>query len=105
MNDLLTYGEIKKEPFLGVTVLRGAIEAEAGVRGLQVLEVVRGSAADNAGIQTGDVILDADGNPLEESLDLLRCRRRHHLGDTMTVTLWRQGSILEATLLLKDAVD
>lgn len=105
VNDLLAYGEIRPEPLLGISVMRTAEEAEKGVWGLRVDSVTTGGAGDLAGIQKDDFLLTADGDVLTTSQDLLRVRRRFYVGDSLHMTLWRDGEILEATLRLKDAVE
>ena len=105
VNDLLTYGEIQPEPLLGVTVMSLAEEAAEGVRGLRVDSVTPGGAGDLAGIRKGDFLLTADGDTLTTSQDLLRVRRRFYVGDSLGMTLWRDGQVLEVTLDLKDAVE
>ena len=75
VNDLLTYGEIQPEPSFGVTVLQTGARLEEDVWGLEVLEVTPDSAADRAGIRTGDFILSAAGREVSSSQDLLRIRR------------------------------
>ena len=87
---------------MGVTVLREGEELPGGAWGLQVLEVTPGSAADRAGIQTGDYLLSAGGEELRTSRDLLRVRRHSYLGDQLPVTLWRDGTLLEVTLDLRE---
>ena len=105
VNDLLTYGEIQPEPLLGVTVMSLAEEAAEGVRGLRVDSVTPGGAGALAGIRKGDFLLTADGDTLTTSQDLLRVRRRFYVGDSLGMTLWRDGQVLEVTLDLKDAVE
>ena len=105
INDLLAYGELQPEPLLGITVLTVAEEAEEGVWGLLVEEVTPGSAGDLAGIRAGDFLLTADGEALSTSQDLLRIRRQHYLGDEIPVTLWRNGEILDVTMVMKDVVE
>ena len=75
------------------------------VQGLFVEEVSPGGAADEAGVRAGDRILMAGGEPLYVNDDLLRVRRRLHLGDELTMTLEREGETLEVTLVLEDPVE
>lgn len=105
VNDLLAYGEIQPEPLLGVAVMSLAEEAAEGVRGLRVDSVTPGGAGALAGIRKGDFLLTADGDTLTTSQDLLRVRRRFYVGDSLGMTLWRDGQVLEVTLELKDAVE
>lgn len=104
-NDLLTYGEVRPEPAFGVTVLTPASWVEEGVRGLQVLEVEPGSAADRAGIREGDFVLAAGGTEVSSSQELLKIRRQLYVGDRITMTLWRDGERLEVTLELTEAAE
>ena len=105
INDLLAYGELQPEPLLGVTVLTYAEQAAEGLYGLHVEEVTPGGVGEAAGIRAGDFLLTADGEPLMSSQDLLRIRRQHYLGDEMPVTLWRDGEVLEVTMVLTDALE
>ena len=59
VNDLLTFGEVRPEPLLGVSVMRLAEEASEGVWGLRVESVTAGGAGDLAGI--GEGRFSADG--------------------------------------------
>ena len=67
--------------------------------------VTPGGAADRAGIQTGDYILAVDGQETLSSGDVLKARWKHHVGDEMTLTIWRDGRILDVTLELTDALE
>ena len=103
VNDLLTYGEVQPEPTFGVTVNQLGTWLEEDLRGIQVIDVTAGSAADLAGIRTGDFILSAAGTPVNSSQDLLRVRRGLYVDDQVTMEIWRDGQRLEVTLELNDA--
>ncbi|MER1998442.1 MAG: trypsin-like peptidase domain-containing protein [Lysinibacillus sp.] len=72
--------------------------------GVVVGEVVRGSAADEAGMKQYDVIVEMDGEPIENSIDL-----RQHLytktaiGDKLKVKLYRAGKAVNVELVLKES--
>ena len=100
VNDLLTWGESQPEPQLGVTVLQAGVEISEGTWGLEVIEETAGSAAAEAGIQEGDYLLSANGEPLRSSRDLLRVRRHCYVGDELPVVLWRDGQRIEVVLRL-----
>lgn len=71
--------------------------------GVVVTEVVPGSPADRAGMEKYDVIVEMDGKPIENSIDL-----RQHLyndtkiGDTMKVKVYRQGKMMELQVKLTE---
>lgn len=105
VNDLLTFGEIKPEPRLGVTVLNEGFQLADSLWGLKVQEVAEGTAADAAGIRAGDYMVRAAGEELRHSNDLMRVRRHHYVGDEMPVTVWRDGELLDVKLKLNESVD
>lgn len=98
VNDLLTYGESKPEPVIGVSVDSFGTEVEPDLWGIGVLKVEPDSPAEAAGIQVGDYIIAADNETISGSRDLLRVRRRYHAGESMSVTLWRDGERIEAVI-------
>ena len=104
VNDLLTWGEVKPEPRLGVVVLREGVQLENGSWGLVVQEVDSGSAAEAAGVQAGDYILSAGGEDLRTSQDLMRVRRRTYAGDQLPLILWRDGREIQVVLDLEETV-
>ncbi|MBQ9618117.1 MAG: PDZ domain-containing protein, partial [Oscillibacter sp.] len=54
--------------------------------------------AERAGVQVGDYIIAADSETVSSSRDLLRVRRRYHVGDDMPLTLWRDGERVEVLI-------
>lgn len=105
VNDLLAYGEVQPEVVLGVSVYQIGVQVEEGLWGLEVVEVTPGFAADLAGIREGDYVLTAGGEATISSQDLLRVRRQYHIGDTLPMTIWRDGETLEVSLELKQTTD
>ena len=103
-NDILTWGEAQPEPLLGVTVYQEGIQLGTDLWGLEVIDVTRDSAADQAGIQVGDYILSAGGEELRTSRDLLRVRRHCYVGDELSMVLWRDGERLEVVLELQESL-
>ena len=98
VNDLLTYGESQPEPMIGVSVDSFGTEVEPDLWGIGVLKVERDSPAERAGVQVGDYIIAADSETVSSSRDLLRVRRRYHVGDDMPLTLWRDGERVEVLI-------
>ena len=102
VNDLLTYGESQPEPVIGVSVDSFGTEVAPDLWGIGVLKVEEDSPAEKAGIQVGDYIIGADDETVSSSRDLLRVRRRYHVGDSMSLTLWRDGERVETVLTFTD---
>jgi S1-C subfamily serine protease len=83
-------------PYLGITYqpLTPAVAAQAGIsqtQGVLVQDVVPGSPAEQAGLQPNDVITAVDNQPLKEDSDLGKILSTHKPGDTVTLTVVRDG--------------
>lgn len=107
------HGEIVR-PFLGVRYI-SITEEVANARDLPVNQgalvvagpqgnaVTPGSAADEAGIQEGDILLRLDGTKITTENNLGSLIRNHDVGDTITITILRNGERQQVTATLKRA--
>lgn len=90
-------------PFLGVNYYLYT-EDEAKLRGLAagafVIEVIKDSGAEKAGVKPKDVITEIDGQKLVERRSLAKIIVAHNVGDVVTLTIDREGQVLtlKATL-------
>jgi serine protease Do len=66
---------------------------------IEVVEVVRGSPADKAGIRPEDLILEVDGTPIERVEDLQRLMVAELIGAQVPVRVLRGGRSLELDLV------
>jgi serine protease Do len=73
--------------------------------GALVSTVEKGSPADKAGLQSGDVIRQVNGQPVVSSGDLPAVIGLAAPGDTVKLTIWRQGAAKEITARLANADD
>ena len=71
--------------------------------GALVSTVEKGSPADKAGLQSGDVIRKVNGQPIVSSGDLPAIIGVAVPGDTVKLDIWRQGSAKEITARLANA--
>ncbi|MBW3593389.1 MAG: trypsin-like peptidase domain-containing protein [Actinobacteria bacterium] len=78
---------------------RFGVEAE---RGILVASVVEGSAADEAGVEAGDVIVAVDGEEMRPVEDLLALLRKRSPGDVVTLAIDRNGERMEIDVELAD---
>ncbi|CAH0998730.1 hypothetical protein LEM8419_00076 [Neolewinella maritima] len=70
--------------------------------GVYVAEVVEGSAAEEAGIRAGDVILSVDNVSTLRSSELLEQLGRHRPGDRVTLNVERDGKARDYTVVLQN---
>ncbi|AJD92977.1 hypothetical protein JMA_36600 [Jeotgalibacillus malaysiensis] len=113
IEDLESTGEVDR-PTMGITLFDLAnVPAvyqqdelnlpEEVTSGVVIERVVPNSAADNAGLQDMDVIVEMDGEKINNSMEL-----RQHLyteksvGDDMQVKVYRNGEMVEVTMTLTD---
>ena len=71
--------------------------------GALVSTVEKGSPADKAGLQSGDVIRQVNGQAIVSSGDLPAVIGLASPGDTVKLSVWRQGASKELTALLANA--
>jgi putative serine protease PepD len=71
--------------------------------GARVAEVTPESGADNAGIQDGDVITAINGDVIAESTELIVSIRSNAPGDTVDLTILRDGRTQDVTVTLTAA--
>jgi S1-C subfamily serine protease len=70
--------------------------------GILVAEVTRGGPAAKAGILQGDIILKVDGEEMVESSDVLVAIRDRMPGETVEVTLDRDGATMVISVTLEE---
>ena len=96
VDQLLAHGRVVRG-WIGITRVSDLNEETAaalGVRGEQgvlVMELVRSSPADRAGVLPGDVIVAVDGRPVEDAGQLRNELARAEVGSELRLTVLRQG--------------
>lgn len=88
-------GDRVVRPYIGLSGTDGS-------GGLQVTDVHPGGPAERAGIQVGDLIEAIDGHPVATLADLLGDVDRHQPGDSVQLTVLRNGSRGDVTVQLAD---
>ena len=106
VNQLLEQGYVSGRTSVGITV--GAIPDNVTEyydlpAGVYVSEVVPGSGAEAAGIQPGDLITQAEGEPVSSIDELNTIKDRFAPGDTLHLTIYRDGQSLEVAVELQEA--
>ena len=95
MDQLTEFGEVRRGTF-GIYVqnltpeLAGAFSIEVG-RGALVSEIAEGSAADEAGLQPGDVILRMAKSDINSAQDFHNAEGRMAIGESLKVEYVRKG--------------
>lgn len=101
---LIQYNKVKR-PYIGITgidVDEKTATYNKIVVGVYVKSVETFSAAEKAGIQIGDVIIEADGSKITTMEELNKIKNSHSIGDEMTIKLNRSGKEVTVTLTLTE---
>ncbi len=100
INDILTLGEVRPSPVLGLSVNRIPVMLEDGTVGLEVLEVTKGLGAFRAGVQVGDVVVAFNGAPVSRVDDIYAQRVTLSVGDSVIIRVFRNGEYLDLTMIM-----
>lgn len=107
-NALLKDGEVKGRPAIGITV--GAIPQNAKEKyllpdGLYVSDVSDGSDAKEQGVLPGDIITEVNGTAVKTTDEISAIKDSLQVGDTLTLSIWRDGETMDITITLVDTND
>ncbi|WP_240643828.1 S1C family serine protease [Antribacter gilvus] len=105
IGDQLVEDGTAEHAFLGVSMTDGTATADDVTRrGAQVEEVSADSPAQAAGLQAGDVIVAFDEDPVNGAESLTGYVRERSAGDTVTITVVRDGAAeqVEVTLAVRE---
>ena len=99
--------------FLGVSMIAvddmlEGVRNEFGVitdQGVFVTDLVPGSAAEVAGLDLGDVIIDVDGEEVHTPTDVASIVRSREPGDQLTMRVERDGDVREVVAVLQARAD
>ena len=71
-------------------------------QGALVNEVIKGSPADKAGIEAGDIILKFEGRPVDKSNDLPRIVTQIKPGTRSVAQVWRKGATRDVNVVVEE---
>lgn len=98
INDIIATGGFRGLPSIGVYVQE--TEFADGTTHPVIDSVTENFGAEEAGLQKGDVILAADGIGVSTNTDLLAVRRTHIVGESVVLTIRRDGQTFDVTVVL-----
>ena len=103
--DLLENGYVSGRPYMGITYIavtdaQTAAQLNVNAYGVYVVDVVQGGPADKAGLKVGDRIVSIDGNEIAQKDDLGTLMQQHTAGDTLSITVARDGQMQTVSLTL-----
>lgn len=104
IQDLMDYGYVTGKPYMGVQITDVSSEAQwYGISaGAAVSYVAEDSAADQAGLQQGDIVIAIDGTVIDSSSALTAALTAYRAGDSAQLTVIRQNETLTLTIVLDE---
>ncbi len=102
-DSLLKYGYVKGRPLFGITVYTVLKDYDGPVDGACIASVDPEGCAAKAGLQAGDIVTAVDGSAIASSSDLIAAKKKHKAGDTVVLTVYRNGEYLELSVTLDEA--
>ena len=105
VDDLIAHGHVTGRPTIGITVcavsdLTGEEAEGLPNDGLYILSVEEASDAWKQGLREGDVLTRANGQLLSVIDDLNDQKTGLQVGDTISLTVWRDGETFEVEVAL-----
>ena len=107
-DDLMDFGSVKRA-LLGITM--GTVDKKFAdemklsfVSGVYINEVLKGSAAEKAGLKKNDVIVAIDGQKVMDASSVQAKVNNYHPGDKATITYIRDGKQQEAQVVFQAVI-
>ena len=105
--ELIENGYVSGRPALGVSVLdinsiQMAMQYGVTQYGVYIVEVQEGSAAEKAGLRSGDMFIAMDNLVIESFDDLSSALDSHSVGDKVVFQIKREGRIQEIEVTLQE---
>lgn len=107
---IIAHGRVVR-PGLGVSLAPPALAQELGVEGVLILEVVRGSSAEKAGLRgtrqlrsglvPGDVIQKVNGEVVRDYDSLRDAIEKYRVGERISLSVLRDRESVEVSLILE----
>ena len=102
VEELLNNGYVKDRPSLGVKIYTS--NGSYTVDGLIISEVIKGGAAEKAGLKPNDDIKAIDGQVVNEFSELAKMLDSYKIGDVITITVEREGKLMEFEVKLQENI-
>ena len=105
---LIAEGRVSGRPSIGITIApvsSSALDYYDLPDGLYIESVAKGSDAEKQGVQSGDILVAVNGECVATTYDVNAIKDGLQVGDSMTLTLYRDGKTFDVTVTLVDTND
>lgn len=108
VQELMTYGKVTGRPSLGVSgenVTEVYSQYYDIPKGFFVRGVNSGSCAEKAGIKVNDIVTGIEGTTIETIEQFNDVKNKYKAGDTVTITVYRDGKYIDFDVTLDEVAD
>ncbi len=108
VSDLLEYGYVRGRAYLGITcqaISTTVTQYYNLPAGIYVNSVESGAAAENCGIEAGDIITAVDGTEVSSVTDFKALLKNYSAGESAVMTVYRSGATMEITVIFDEKIE
>lgn len=108
VDQLIATGQITGRPALGIKISpypTWMLDITDAPEGVYVAEAFPNTDAHKKGISAGDIIIAANGAPVQTSAELNVIKDTFQVGDPLTLTVYRNGDTFDVEIILCDMAD
>lgn len=101
IDQLMMFGYVKGRPFIGISgreITQALAKTYNLPQGIYIADVTSGSGADKAGLKKGDIVVSLAGQDVKTMKDLDAIKKNSKAGDTVDITIVRNGEKLTLKL-------
>ena len=107
INQLIEFQTVKR-PYIGISA--SAVDSNTAKRynlpeGIYIESVDEGSSAEKAGLQVSDIITKIEGQNVKSVNELNKIKFTYNIGDTVKLTVYRNGEEIEVPVVLSEQPD
>ena len=102
-SELIKHGEVVSRPMLGInmqTVTKEQALVYGMEAGITITDVESGSCAEKGGVKVGDKVTHFNGVAVSTGKELAFQKEKYNIGDTVTMTVIRDGKTMDLTIVL-----
>ena len=97
-NQIIKYGKARI-PYIGIEMGQNTTD----IPGVLISVVLAGYPADNAGLNSNDILTKFDGEQVRTNFELYAQILRHNVGDTVPIEIYRGGSYITLSITLVES--
>ncbi len=108
IDEIINKGYVSGKPLLGVSVYDkeitnyGFLQSQRSINGAKIAAIGENSAAEEAGLQVGDIIVALDGETVKTVSQLRTVLSDYRSGNAVNLTVSRNGATVDVVLILDE---